>query len=138
MPYRTFRAPGRVSLIGGQVDYHEGWIVSLAIVVAGTLGCIADYIYHHQPGQFRLPDYITPSPNSQSLYISDRWNDRVQVFDMDGHFKFTFGSSGSGLGQFGEPKQIAFDKQGNVHARISCDLAREFGMLLGVQLPQAL
>jgi galactokinase len=31
MPYRTFRAPGRVSLIGGQVDYHEGWIVSLAI-----------------------------------------------------------------------------------------------------------
>jgi ureidoglycolate lyase len=31
-----------------------------------------------------------------------------------------------------------FDKQGKVHARISCDLAREFGMLLGVQLPQAL
>ena len=30
-PSRTFRAPGRVSLIGGQVDYHEGWIVSLAI-----------------------------------------------------------------------------------------------------------
>jgi galactokinase len=27
----TFRAPGRVNLIGGQVDYHEGWIVSLAI-----------------------------------------------------------------------------------------------------------
>jgi galactokinase len=28
---RTFRAPGRVNLIGGQVDYHEGWVVSLAI-----------------------------------------------------------------------------------------------------------
>jgi len=27
----TFRAPGRVNLIGGQVDYHEGWVVSLAI-----------------------------------------------------------------------------------------------------------
>jgi galactokinase len=26
-----FRAPGRVNLIGGQVDYHEGWVVSLAI-----------------------------------------------------------------------------------------------------------
>ncbi|HVJ96537.1 MAG TPA: galactokinase family protein [Acidimicrobiia bacterium] len=26
-----FRAPGRVNLIGGQVDYHEGWIVSMAI-----------------------------------------------------------------------------------------------------------
>jgi galactokinase len=30
-PTRSFRAPGRVNLIGGQVDYHEGWIVSLAI-----------------------------------------------------------------------------------------------------------
>jgi galactokinase len=28
---RAFRAPGRVNLIGGQVDYHEGWVVSLAI-----------------------------------------------------------------------------------------------------------
>ena len=27
----TFRAPGRVNLIGGQVDYHEGWIVGMAI-----------------------------------------------------------------------------------------------------------
>jgi galactokinase len=26
-----FRAPGRVNLIGGQVDYHEGWVVSMAI-----------------------------------------------------------------------------------------------------------
>jgi ureidoglycolate lyase len=31
-----------------------------------------------------------------------------------------------------------FDKQGRVHARISCDLAREFGVLLSVQLPQAM
>ncbi len=30
-PSRTYRAPGRVNLIGGQVDYHEGWVVSLAI-----------------------------------------------------------------------------------------------------------
>jgi galactokinase len=30
-PTRTFRAPGRVNLIGGQIDYHEGWVVSLAI-----------------------------------------------------------------------------------------------------------
>jgi galactokinase len=33
MPDRVhrFRAPGRVSLIGGQVDYHEGWVVAMAI-----------------------------------------------------------------------------------------------------------
>jgi galactokinase len=28
---RAFRAPGRVNLIGGQVDYHEGFVVSMAI-----------------------------------------------------------------------------------------------------------
>lgn len=28
---RSFRAPGRVNLIGGQVDYHEGFVVSMAI-----------------------------------------------------------------------------------------------------------
>lgn len=28
---KQFRAPGRVNLIGGQVDYHEGWVVSMAI-----------------------------------------------------------------------------------------------------------
>jgi galactokinase len=27
----AFRAPGRVNLIGGQVDFHEGWIVSMAV-----------------------------------------------------------------------------------------------------------
>ncbi|HET9728330.1 MAG TPA: galactokinase family protein, partial [Acidimicrobiia bacterium] len=27
----TYRAPGRVNLIGGQVDYHEGFVVNMAI-----------------------------------------------------------------------------------------------------------
>jgi galactokinase len=28
---RRFRAPGRVNLLGGQVDYHEGWVATMAI-----------------------------------------------------------------------------------------------------------
>jgi ureidoglycolate lyase len=35
------------------------------------------------------------------------------------------------------PSGRYFDKQGKVHARISCDIAREFGVLLGVPLPGA-
>jgi hypothetical protein len=33
------------------------------------------------------------------------------------------------------PSGRFFDKQGKVHARVSCDLAREFGVLLNVALP---
>ncbi len=31
MPVRRFRAPGRVNLIGGHVDYHDGVVVAMAI-----------------------------------------------------------------------------------------------------------
>ncbi|HEX5616249.1 MAG TPA: galactokinase family protein [Acidimicrobiia bacterium] len=30
-PVRFHRAPGRVNLLGGHVDYHEGWVVAMAI-----------------------------------------------------------------------------------------------------------
>jgi hypothetical protein len=90
-------------------------VLPLAILAAGTLGCVADFMVHHRPGQFRLPDYMCVSPDEKSLYISDRWNHRVQVFDLDGHFKFTFGRPGKAPGHFAEPKQIAFDRQGNVY-----------------------
>jgi ureidoglycolate lyase len=36
------------------------------------------------------------------------------------------------------PNGRFFDKQGRVHARISCDLARELGVLLSVKLPGVL
>ena len=36
-------------------------------------------------------------------------NHRIQVFDMEGAFRFEFGSQGSGDGQFESPCQMAFD-----------------------------
>ena len=36
------------------------------------------------------------------------------------------------------PSGRYLDRQGRVHARVSCDLAREFGVLLNVRLPERL
>jgi hypothetical protein len=36
------------------------------------------------------------------------------------------------------PSGRFFDKQGRVHARVSCDLANEFGILLNVPLPDVI
>jgi len=108
-------APVAFLLFAALRKWRWAAVVPLAILAAGTLGCVLDFRYHHQPGQFRLPDYMCVSPDQQSLYISDRWNHRVQVFDLDGHFKFAFGKPGTAPGHFAEPKQIAFDREGNVY-----------------------
>lgn len=79
-----------------------------------ALGSGLDFLRHKRPGEFRLPDYILVSPDEKELFIVDRWNSRIQVTDMEGHFKRTFGKHGSGPGQFNDPKQIAFDPEGNL------------------------
>ena len=41
------------------------------------------------------------------LFVADRDNHRIQVFDASGNFLFKWGSSGSGDGQFNLPHGIA-------------------------------
>jgi len=85
-----------------------------AFLAAAAVGCALDYARHDQPGEFRLPDYIAVSPDQKELFIVDRWNNRIQVTDLDGKFKRQFGKKGSGHGEFNDPKQLAFDPDGNL------------------------
>jgi DNA-binding beta-propeller fold protein YncE len=39
-----------------------------------------------EPGQFNLPHNIVASPDESRLYVADRENSRIQVFDLDGTF----------------------------------------------------
>jgi streptogramin lyase len=57
---------------------------------------------------------IAVGPDGQ-VYVSDGENHRVQVFTPDGRFLRTFGSLGSGPGQFTIPFDLAADAQGNVY-----------------------
>src|SRR5262249_31622942 len=46
--------------------------------------------------------------------VADSGNDRIQKFDSNGTFLTTWGSTGSGDGQFKVPQDVAVDASGNV------------------------
>jgi DNA-binding beta-propeller fold protein YncE len=65
-------------------------------------------------GQFARPHDLDFSPSEDKLYIVDRDNNRIQVFDKNGTFLFKWGSEGNGDGEFTLPYGLDVDKEGNV------------------------
>ncbi len=53
--------------------------------------------------------------SDEKIYVSDLKNDRVQVYDLDGKFLFTWGKTGSGPGEFKAPAGLAIDKNDNIY-----------------------
>ena len=52
--------------------------------------------------------------NNKLLYVVDGYNHRVQVFQQDDKFAFSFGNKGNNLGQFQWPVRIAIHPNNNV------------------------
>lgn len=65
------------------------------------------------PGNFSKPTNVAVDKDG-NLYVSDTWNDRVEVFDGEGTFIRTWGKNGDGPGDFARPKGIAIDNDGHV------------------------
>ena len=74
-----------------------------------------------QPGQFKFhrpgnaPYGDVAFANGGGFYVVDSGNFRVQQFDAKRTFVRTWGSFGSGAGQFTDPVSIALDAAGNVY-----------------------
>jgi len=90
----------------------RGLLAAVAVGALTVLACGWDYYRHSQPGENRRPDCITPSPDGKRLYVSDRDNGRIHVYDLEGNFLFGFGEEGSKPGQLKDPIQTAFDREG--------------------------
>ena len=60
-----------------------------------------------EPGNFREPHDIFVGGSRGYLYVADRQNNRVQVFDQDGHFIAAWK-------QFGQPSSVFVDKRDNL------------------------
>ncbi|XP_065895910.1 E3 ubiquitin-protein ligase TRIM71-like [Dysidea avara] len=79
----------------------------------GKLLSVIGNIIGNNNGQFNIPRGLVFSSNNM-LYVVDRWNFRVQVFQQDDKFAFKFGNKGSNPGQFQNPIRIAIDTSNRV------------------------
>jgi DNA-binding beta-propeller fold protein YncE len=66
------------------------------------------------PGTFDRPTNVAVDDDG-NVYITDTFNDRVQVFDADGQFVRMWGKTGNTAGSFMRPKGIAVDSDKHVY-----------------------
>ncbi|HEY1833077.1 MAG TPA: NHL repeat-containing protein, partial [Solirubrobacteraceae bacterium] len=60
------------------------------------------------------PQGVAINQSTGDVYVVDRGNNRVEVFDGAGTFLKAFGQTGSGNGEFNEPTEIAVDNSGGL------------------------
>ena len=77
--------------------------------VVSVIGCRGD-----RNGQFNHPKGLAFSNNQSLLYVVDSNNYRIQVFQRDDTFAFSFGDRGNDAGEFQYPTAIAIDPINNV------------------------
>lgn len=65
------------------------------------------------PGTFSLPECVAVD-NDGNVYVTDTFNNRVQIFDADGAFINMFGKNGDGPADLERPKGIAIDGDGHI------------------------
>ena len=70
--------------------------------------------YGNRPLEFTNPLGIAIHPKSKKIYVAEFGNNRVQILNDDLTFCNTFGSIGSGNGQFQGTFDISFDSAGHV------------------------
>ena len=68
-------------------------------------------------GEFNSPNSVAvgPGPDSYRLYVADTGNSRIQAFDLDGRYLFSFGGFGSDPGSTNNPADLEVDANGRVH-----------------------
>ena len=65
------------------------------------------------PGLFSLPECVAVDADG-NVYVTDTFNDRLEIFDPDGNFISMFGKNGDGPADFERPKSIAIDPDGHI------------------------
>jgi len=67
-----------------------------------------------EDGQFNCPAGLAIDGDG-NVYVAERYNNRIQVFDLQGRFLRKWGTEGEEDGQFSEPVGLAIGGDGNVY-----------------------
>jgi len=65
------------------------------------------------PGTFALPECVAVDDDG-NVYVTDTFNNRIEIFDADGNFISTFGKNGDAPNDLERPKGIAVDGDGHI------------------------
>ena len=87
---------------------HQVKKYSLQGELLSVIGC-----YGNKNGHFSIPKGLAFNKN-KVLYVVDTYNYRVQAFQQDNKFAFSFGNRGVNPGQFQYPVRIAIDHNNNI------------------------
>lgn len=102
--------PGQKKLIRNtvkEIDSHEGNIKLSLVRIWG------DEDVDDENQFFRCPSDIKVGRDGL-IYIVDKGNHRIQMFDMDGRYKKTVGRRGKGPGDVLLPNAVVIDRDNNI------------------------
>lgn len=104
------RSPIGVALDGEGLLYVTDSILKRVFVFSGTKNrrVIGD-------DAFLRPTGIAVNKKEKLLYVVDTLGHRVDVYDLEGKKRFSFGSNGSDEAQFNYPTHVALDAAGDVY-----------------------
>jgi ureidoglycolate lyase len=133
---------GRNEAVGGHyvIGFRElPEVARLGVMLGDGRVLLWHCNYHPDGGQLFWPLDGQPFVVPVALPGDDLKPETFKAFWSDGSFGIYIHPGIWHEGVFPvTPTGRFFDKQGKVHARVSCDIAREFGVLLGVPLPHAM
>jgi len=76
---------------------------------------IIEYVGETGSGTRHIEELSYSDECGTLIFVSDRDNDRIQIFDSSGTYLSQFGSSGTGDGQFDDPMSVEVDSSGDIY-----------------------
>jgi len=111
----TVSSTTSLSFYSTDLDGNSEQVRTYAYTIDPTLPYHFDRQWPELPQPWHFRGYPFAFDTNGNTYVSDSTNNRIKKFDANGYFVTSWGSYGSGDGQFSNPYGIVVDATGNVY-----------------------